>query len=128
MAGSTNTITPCAFSQRVLIKSILEGGAGLAGQTVKVGGGLKKGGNKFKHVEGVLQMPPADKQGKQSIELRVVKVLHCGLCDATKYPLPKTKLTLEFLRDVSHLRARTNTVGELIGGSQREENYEVIKE
>nr|GEY98992.1 asparagine--tRNA ligase, cytoplasmic 1-like [Tanacetum cinerariifolium]GEZ31254.1 asparagine--tRNA ligase, cytoplasmic 1-like [Tanacetum cinerariifolium] len=147
----TDTITPCAFSERVLIKSILsrpDGGAGLAGQTLKVGGWVKKGREQGKgtfafielndgscsanlqlmiysdvgelsdytptgtslHVEGVLQMPPADKQGKQSIELRVVRVLECGRCDAGKYPLPKTKLTLEFLRDYVHLRPRTNTI------------------
>ncbi|PWA79690.1 class II aminoacyl-tRNA and biotin synthetases superfamily protein [Artemisia annua] len=62
------------------------------------------------HVEGVLQMPPADNQGKQSIELRVVRVLDCGKCDAGKYPLPKTKLTLGRLRDHVHLRPRTNII------------------
>ncbi|PWA84815.1 asparagine--tRNA ligase [Artemisia annua] len=145
------TVTQSAFSQRVPIKSILsrpDGGAGLAGQIIKVGGWVKKGREQGKgtfafielndgscpanlqlmiysdvgelsdytptgtslHVEGVLQMPPADKQGKQSIELRVVRVLECGKCDAGKYPLPKTKLTLEFLRDYVHLRPRTNTI------------------
>ncbi|CAH1437456.1 unnamed protein product [Lactuca virosa] len=139
------------FSQRVLVRSILgrpDGGAGLAGQTLKVGGWVKKGREQGKgsfaflelndgscpanlqliiysdvaplgqftptgtslHVEGVLQMPPADKQGKQSIELKVSKVLDIGAADPAKYPLPKTRLTLEFLRDYVHLRPRTNTI------------------
>ncbi|KAJ0563372.1 putative asparagine--tRNA ligase [Helianthus annuus] len=139
------------FSQRVLIRTILtrpDGGAGLANQTLKVGGWVKKGREQGKgtfafielndgscpanlqliihsdvgplgqftptgtclHVEGVLQMPPEDKQGKQAIEMKVVKVLDVGSVDPAKYPLPKTRLTLEFLRDYVHLRPRTNTI------------------
>ncbi|KAL3535659.1 hypothetical protein ACH5RR_004120 [Cinchona calisaya] len=60
------------------------------------------------HVEGQLKEPPEGT--KQKIELRVQKVLDVGTVDAAKYPLPKTKLTLEFLRDVVHLRSRTNTI------------------
>jgi asparaginyl-tRNA synthetase len=37
-------------------------------------------------------------------------VLHVGPTDPASYPIPKTKLSLEFLRDHIHLRARTNTV------------------
>lgn len=59
-------------------------------------------------VEGVLKVPPEGT--KQKIELRVEKVVDVGPVDPAKYPLPKTKLTLEFLRDVVHLRPRTNTV------------------
>lgn len=59
-------------------------------------------------VEGLLKVPPEGT--KQKIELRVEKVLHVGTVDPAKYPIPKTKLTLEFLRDVLHLRSRTNTV------------------
>lgn len=139
------------YSKRVLIKSILgrsDGGFALAGQTVKVGGWVKKGREQGKgafaflelndgscpanlqlmiyaevgplgqytptgtclHVEGVLQLPPEDKQGKQRIELKVEKVLDVGTVDPAKYPLPKTALTLEFLRDYVHLRPRTNTI------------------
>lgn len=147
----STTVEQAEFSKRVPIRSILlrpDGGAGLAGQTLKVGGWVKKGREQGKgsfaflelndgscslnlqliiysdvaplgqftptgtclRVEGVLQMPPADKQGKQSIELRVSKVLDVGPADPAKYPIPKTKLTLEFLRDYVHLRPRTNTV------------------
>ncbi|XP_075509716.1 asparagine--tRNA ligase, cytoplasmic 1-like [Primulina tabacum] len=60
------------------------------------------------HVEGELHLPPEGV--KQKIELKVKKVFDVGTVDAGKYPLPKTKLTLEFLRDVMHLRPRTNTI------------------
>lgn len=59
-------------------------------------------------VEGVLKEPPEGT--KQKIELRVEKVLHVGPVDPAKYPIPKTKLTLEFLRDHIHFRPRTNTI------------------
>ncbi|CAN0901405.1 Asparagine--tRNA ligase, cytoplasmic 1, partial [Linum grandiflorum] len=59
-------------------------------------------------VEGVLQLPPEGT--KQRIELRVEQVLHFGPVDPAKYPIPKTKLTLEGLRERIHLRPRTNTI------------------
>ncbi|XP_010483144.1 PREDICTED: asparagine--tRNA ligase, cytoplasmic 1 [Camelina sativa] len=59
-------------------------------------------------VEGVLKLPPEGKD-KQMIELSVEKVIDVGTVEA-KYPLPKTKLTLEFLRDMLHLRPRTNSI------------------
>lgn len=59
-------------------------------------------------VEGLLQIPPEGT--KQKIELRVEKVLDVGTVDPAKYPIPKTKLTLEFLRDRIHFRPRTNAV------------------
>ncbi|XP_073034111.1 asparagine--tRNA ligase, cytoplasmic 1-like [Primulina eburnea] len=137
------------FSQRVLIRSILsrpDMGAGLAGQSVRIGGWVKTGREQGKgafaflevndgscpgnlqviveadvyklsdvvstgtciHVEGELHLPPEGV--KQKIELKVKKVIDVGTVDAGKYPLPKTKLTLEFLRDVMHLRPRTNTI------------------
>jgi aspartyl/asparaginyl-tRNA synthetase len=58
-------------------------------------------------VEGELTRPP--KGAKQKIELKVDCVLEVGSV-GEKYPLPKTRLTLENLRDFMHLRARTNTV------------------
>lgn len=59
-------------------------------------------------VDGLLKQPPAGT--KQKVELRVENVLHVGPVDPAKYPLPKTRLSLEFLRDFVHLRPRTNTV------------------
>lgn len=59
-------------------------------------------------VEGHLKLPPSG--AKQKIELRAEQVLHVGPVDPAKYPLPKTRLTLESLRDFVHLRSRTNTI------------------
>ncbi|KAL9242026.1 hypothetical protein vseg_016072 [Gypsophila vaccaria] len=59
-------------------------------------------------VAGTLTTPPEGT--KQKIELRVDEVLEVGPVDSSKYPLPKTKLTLELLRDFVHLRPRTNTI------------------
>lgn len=36
--------------------------------------------------------------------------MHAGTCDAGSYPLQKKRHTLEFLRGIAHLRARTNTI------------------
>ncbi|KAF6153879.1 hypothetical protein GIB67_001112 [Kingdonia uniflora] len=58
-------------------------------------------------VEGELKKPPEGT--KQNVELRVERVVEVGPVDPAKYPLPKTKLKLEFLRDQVHLRAKTNT-------------------
>ncbi|KAF9602657.1 hypothetical protein IFM89_030545 [Coptis chinensis] len=60
------------------------------------------------YVEGVLTKTP---QGtKQKVELKVDKLLHVGPVDSATYPIPKTKLTLERLRDFVHMRPRTNTI------------------
>lgn len=137
------------FSDHVLVRSILsrpDGGAGLAGQHVRVGGWVKTGREQGKGafaflevndgscaanlqviveasvadlsqlvhtgscvlVDGILKVPPEG--AKQKIELRVEKVVHVGPVDPAKYPIPKTKLTLEFLRDRIHFRVRTNTI------------------
>ncbi|CAL5334952.1 unnamed protein product [Camellia sinensis] len=143
----SDAVEEASFSQRVLIKSIIgrpDGGAGLSGKTVRVGGWVKTGREQGKgsfaflelndgscpanlqvmvdaaeaplsqlvatgtcvHVEGELKLPPEGT--KQRIELRVLKVLDVGTVDPAKYPLPKTRLTLEFLRDYVHLRPRTD--------------------
>ena len=47
----------------------------------------------------------------QSIELRANSVEILGDCDAEKYPLQPKKHSLEFLREIAHLRFRTNTFG-----------------
>ncbi|XP_062210812.1 asparagine--tRNA ligase, cytoplasmic 1-like [Phragmites australis] len=62
-------------------------------------------------VEGEIKEPPEGT--KQSVEIKVSRVLEVGEVDAAAYPLPKgkVKLTLEKLRDVIHLRSRTNTIG-----------------
>ena len=60
------------------------------------------------HVESSLKVPP--EETKQRVEFRVEKVHHVGPVDPAKYPLPKTRLTLEFLRVFVHFRSRTNMI------------------
>ncbi|XP_047072214.1 asparagine--tRNA ligase, cytoplasmic 3-like [Lolium rigidum] len=60
-------------------------------------------------LEGVLEKLDGAKY-KQLIELQVEKVIDVGEVDARVYPLPKTKHTLEGLRDIPHLRPRTDTI------------------
>lgn len=47
----------------------------------------------------------------QSIELKATQVEILGDSDAEKYPLQPKKHSLEFLREIAHLRFRTNTFG-----------------
>ena len=47
----------------------------------------------------------------QQVELKASKVEILGLCDAEKFPLQPKKHSLEFLREIAHLRFRTNTFG-----------------
>ncbi|CAN8248352.1 unnamed protein product [Cochlearia groenlandica] len=149
--SSSSMVQKAQFSDRVLIRSILsrsDGGAGLAGQKVRIGGwvktGREQGKGKFAFLEvndgscpanlqvmvdssvsdlstliatgtcvtvdGCLKLPPEGKGTKQKIELSVETVIHVGTVDSAKYPIPKTKLTLEFLRDMLHLRSRTNSI------------------
>jgi len=86
----------CAGNLQVIVEASL----GELGQLVPTGTCVV--------VDGHLKLPPAGT--KQKIELRADKVLHVGPVDPAKYPLPKMRLTLEFLRDFVHLRSRTNTV------------------
>ncbi|GLJ17654.1 hypothetical protein SUGI_0307600 [Cryptomeria japonica] len=59
-------------------------------------------------VEGVMkEIPDAT---KKKVELKVQKILHVGTADPAKYPITKTRLPLEFLRNYVHLRPRTNTI------------------
>lgn len=46
------------------------------------------------------------------MELKASALLHVGPCDNSsgEYPLAKKKQTMEFLREIMHLRARTNTI------------------
>lgn len=58
-------------------------------------------------VEGVLRK--AAEGTKNKVELKVEKVLQVGTVDPAKYPISRTRLPLEFLRNYVHLRPRTNT-------------------
>lgn len=51
-----------------------------------------------------------ESQGKgQAMELKVTDLMVLGDSDPEKYPLQPKKHSLEFLRDIAHLRMRTNT-------------------
>jgi asparaginyl-tRNA synthetase len=51
-------------------------------------------------------------QGKgQSMEVRATEIKVYGGADAEKYPLQKKRHSFEFLREIAHLRPRTNTFG-----------------
>jgi asparaginyl-tRNA synthetase len=59
-------------------------------------------------VEGLL----VESQGKgQSVEVQAEKIEIYGSADPETYPLQKKGHTLEFLREIAHLRPRTNTFG-----------------
>ncbi len=47
----------------------------------------------------------------QRIELHATSFTLLGLADAEKYPLQKKRHSFEFLREIAHLRPRTNTFG-----------------
>ncbi len=49
----------------------------------------------------------------QHVELKVDRLEILGLCDAEKFPLQPKKHSLEFLREIAHLRFRTNTFGSI---------------
>ncbi len=57
---------------------------------------------------GVLVESPAK---GQAVELKVSSVQIYGTADPTTYPLQKKGHSLEFLREISHLRVRSNTFG-----------------
>ncbi len=47
----------------------------------------------------------------QNIELKAHEVTILGACDPASYPLQKKRHSFEFLREIAHLRPRTNTQG-----------------
>ncbi|ESQ42750.1 hypothetical protein EUTSA_v10013096mg [Eutrema salsugineum] len=153
--ASSSTVQKARFSDRVRIRSILgrpDGGAGLAGQNVRISGWVKTGREQGKGsfaflevndgscpanlqvmvdasvsdlsklvatgtcvtVDGCLKKPPEGKGTKQKIELSVQSVIAVGTVDPATYPIPKTKLTLEHLREYPHLRSRTNSIASVI--------------
>lgn len=59
-------------------------------------------------VEGLLVASPGD---GQSVELTATNLLVYGTADPESYPLQKKGHSMEFLREIGHLRPRTNTFG-----------------
>jgi asparaginyl-tRNA synthetase len=49
----------------------------------------------------------------QRVELKATSIELLGACDAEKFPLQPKKHSLEFLREIAHLRFRTNTFGSI---------------
>jgi len=47
----------------------------------------------------------------QAVEMQAKEITIFGLCDALSYPLQKKRHSFEFLREIAHLRPRTNTQG-----------------
>lgn len=50
----------------------------------------------------------------QKVELMVETLTVLGECDAETFPLQPKKHSLEFLREIAHLRPRTNTFGAIL--------------
>lgn len=59
-------------------------------------------------VDGILK--PSQGKG-QNWEVHADRLVVEGLCDQQDYPLQKKGHTMEFLREIGHLRGRTNTLG-----------------
>ena len=52
-----------------------------------------------------------ESRGKQRIELRAADFAVPGAADPEKYPLQKKRHSFEYLREIAHLRPRSNTFG-----------------
>jgi len=61
-------------------------------------------------IEAIGQLVASPAKG-QAVELKVTAVQVYGSADPATYPLQKKGHTLEFLREISHLRVRSNTFG-----------------
>jgi asparaginyl-tRNA synthetase len=59
-------------------------------------------------VEGAVQASPAK---GQATEVRASRLIVHGQADPVKYPLQKKGHSMEFLREIAHLRPRSNTFG-----------------
>jgi len=62
-------------------------------------------------VTGILAESPG---AGQSVEVHATNILVYGSADPEVYPLQKKGHTLEFLREIAHLRPRTNTFGAVL--------------
>ena len=58
--------------------------------------------------EGILIPSPAS---GQAVEVTLESIECLGTCNPEEYPLHKNKMSMEYLRENAHLRARTNTFG-----------------
>ncbi|HRT33658.1 MAG TPA: OB-fold nucleic acid binding domain-containing protein, partial [Bacteroidales bacterium] len=51
---------------------------------------------------------------RQAVEIQAKKLILYGSADPEKYPLQKKGHSMEFLREIGHLRPRTNTFGAIL--------------
>ncbi len=56
----------------------------------------------------------ASSGGKQKVELQATEVIVVGNCEPTEYPLQKSRVSVERLREVAHLRPRTNLISAIM--------------
>lgn len=56
------------------------------------------------------KLVPSQGRG-QSVEVQASRIKVLGACDPTEYPLGKQRVSFERLRELAHLRPRTNTFG-----------------
>ena len=89
----------CLSSLQLVVPGDLDGWADEVGR-VTTGASLR--------VSGTLKESPG--QG-QRVELGVEQLAVIGEADAESYPLQKKRHSFEFLREIAHLRPRTNTFG-----------------
>jgi asparaginyl-tRNA synthetase len=94
----------------------LNDGSAMTGLQVIVPAALAGSSDTIRHittgaslrVQGKLQASPG---AKQRVEVVAESLELLGESDAEKYPLQKKRHSFEFLRDIAHLRPRTNTFG-----------------
>ncbi|KAH6601909.1 hypothetical protein BASA61_001659 [Batrachochytrium salamandrivorans] len=99
-------------SQKTVSFIDLDDGSSLAGLQVVIDASLAKTvytGSSLK-VVGILVATP-DKP--QPVDLEASSIVVLGACDPQTYPLHKTRLPLDHLRENQHLRARTRIFGAL---------------
>lgn len=91
-------------------------GSCLGNLQVIVDGALENYEDEIKHlttgcsvaIEGVVKESPAK---GQKVEVHAESVIVVGWAEPETYPLQKKRHSFEFLRDISHLRPRTNALG-----------------
>ncbi|MDR1155564.1 MAG: asparagine--tRNA ligase [Bacteroidales bacterium] len=62
----------------------------------------------------VVGMLVESKGQEQTVEIHATEITLYGIADPETYPLQKKGHTLEFLREIAHLRPRTNTFGAVL--------------
>ena len=91
-------------------------GSSLAGLQIVLDSGLEQYESTLKKINTGSSIEVAGQlvasQGKgQKIELQASKVTVYGEANPETYPLQKKRHSFEFLREINHLRAKTNTIG-----------------